>query len=553
MTSPVRLSSLHWSQLGVAMAMAMALALGWHCMAPVGTAAAAEPSAPPVPSLESFEPGVRQALTESLAEFRTAVAADPADTGAAWGELGMTYQAHHLQSLARQCYVEAVERQPQVFRWRYLLAYLYQETGEFDAALESYEIALQLDPAYLPALLRRAQVQLKQRRLEDAEAGFVAVLESRPGQPAALAGLAQVALERGEYPRAVVLFEQALAADPGADRLRYPLAMAYRQQGQVEQAQRNLAMKGDTDAAVADPILADMAGRSRSAQYYLERGYAASRAGRPQDAVTEFRRAVEYNPDDAAARVSLGQGLQQIGQSGAALAQFERALEIDPGFGPARYRRGAIREERGDEAGAIEDYQAALSVDPGDSLASLRLGHALMRAGRYREAEAVYAAAVPPPEQLAIFAYRSGLAALAAGDCATAWSEFERSLEAQAGSGEVMQALARSYAGCPGASAERLRLALEHANAIFQARPDYAHAETLAMALAANGRWQQAIQLQTRLVEASAAGEEQQRRWARQLLEAYREQQQAASAWPPGHQVFRPAAIGAGRDAPGDR
>jgi len=535
------------SQLGAA------LFLGWLCIAASAVASTADPSVPPAPSLEDFEPGVRQALAQALADFQTSIAKDPANTGAAWGELGMTYQAHHLQSLARQCYVEAAEYQPEVFRWRYLLGYLYQETGELDEALENYEIALRLDPAYLPGLLRKAQVQLKRRRLDAAQADFTAVLEARPGQPAALAGLGQVALERGEYPQAIRFFEQALTADPGADRLRYPLAMAYRQQGQVEQARRNLLLKGSTDPAVADPVLADMAGRSRSAQYYLERGYAASRAGRQGEAVMEFRRAVEYNPDDAAARVSLGQGLLQTGQSAAALAEFERALEIDPDFGPARYRRGAIREEGGDEAGAVDDYRAALSADPGYSLASLRLGNALMRMKRYEEALAVYAAAVPPPEQVAIFDYRAGLAALAMGNCARALSEFEHALEAQPGSGEVMQALARSYSSCSGATAERLRLALEYANTIFRARSDYAHAETLAMALAANGRWQQAVQLQSRLVEAASAGGEEQARQAQLLLEAYRQQQPAPGAWPVDHLVFRPAAVGAGRDAPGDR
>jgi tetratricopeptide (TPR) repeat protein len=506
---------------------------------------------PPAPALDDFEPGVRQALSEGLDRFRARAAADDAASlGVAWGELGMVYQAHHLQTLARQCYLQAVALQPQEFRWHYLLAYVYQETGAFEDALASYDRAVAIDPDYLPARLRRGQVYLDLRRLDAARADFEAVLAGRPDQPAALAGLGGIALDARDYPAAIRYFEQALAADPGADRLRHPLAMAYRQTGQVEQARRNLAGKGNTDPAIADPVLAEMSSLSRSAQYYLERGYAAARAGRDAESLEAFRRAVEYNPDDPAARVSLGQGLLQSGQTSAAREQFERALEIDPGYGPARYRRGTLREESGDDAGAIEDYQAALAADPGYLLAALRLGHGLMRLGRYGEAAEAYDSVVPPPDQVVIFSYRAGLAALAAGDCPRAMDQLERALAAQPGSGEVMQALARAYSSCPDVEPEQLALAADYAAIIYRARPDFDHAEALAMAAAANGRWQQALQIQSRLAEVAGEGDGPRARRARDLLEAYRQRRTAAEAWSPDHAVYRPAAAGAGREAP---
>lgn len=506
---------------------------------------------PPAPALDDFEPGVRQGLNEGLEAFRSRAAAGDADSlGRAWGELGMVYQAHHLQTLARQCYLQAVQHQPEAFRWHYLLAYLYQETGDYEAARLSYDRALDIDGDYLPARLRRGQVRLDLGRPEAARADFEAVLAARPNQPAALAGLGEIALNARDYAAAIRYLEGALAADPGADRLRHPLAMAYRQAGQIEQARRNLAEKGDTDPAIPDPVLAEMAALSRSAQYYLERGYAAARAGREAESLEEFRRAVAYNPDDVAARVSLGQGLLQNGQPDAARAQFERALEIDPAYGPARYRRGTLREESGDDAGAIEDYGAALDADPGYLLAALRLGHALMREGRYADAAAAYDRVTPPPDQAAIFAYRAGLAALAAGDCQRGLDRLEDALAAQPGSGEVMQALARGYASCPGVAEDRLGLAADYAATIYRARPDYDHAEALAMAAAANGRWQQAMTIQSRLVEVAGQGDGPRAGRARALLERYRQRRPATEPWPPEHPVYRPAAAGAGREAP---
>ena len=113
-----------------------------------------------------------------------------------------------------------------------------------------------------------------------------------------------------------------------------------------------------------------------------------------------------------------------------------------------------------------------------------------------------------------------------------------------------MQALARGYASCPGMEPERLELAAEYAATIYRARPDYDHAEALAMAAAANGRWQQALQIQNRLVQVAGEGDGPRARRARTLLEAYRQRRPATEAWPPEHRVYRPAAAGAGRETP---
>ncbi|UCC13660.1 MAG: tetratricopeptide repeat protein [Gammaproteobacteria bacterium] len=502
----------------------------------------------PSPDLSVFEPGVQLALEEGQEQFseQLASAEDDRARAGAWGRLGMLYQAHHLQGVARRCYLTATELDPDDFRWQYYLGYVLQEQGRYEDAENRYDSALKIDGADPLARLRRGQVRLAQQNLDGAEEDFEAVRVAQPANAAALAGLGQVALRAHRFEDGIRLLEAALRADPRADRLRYPLGMAYRQTGQKERARANLDAYGRTEPAVADPLLADMARLTRSSQLYLEQGYAASRAGRVDAAVEAFRKAVEFNPEDVAALVSLGQGLSLLGQDAAAMEQLERALALDPDHPVAHYRRGVLYESEGNDQAAASDYQAALRADPGYTQAWVRLADALMRLGRYPEAAAAYGRIEVPGEQRALFRYREGIAYLADGRCGEAITALESARVIKNDSGEVFQALARAWSSCPGISEEKRRESVELATALFRARPDEAHAETLAMASAGVGDWQRAVNIQTRLVEQFRLRSDPLLNWQIERLEAFREERPAGSAWPPGHPIYRPEPLGAG-------
>lgn len=524
-------------------------------LALVLTSALAQTSVPPEVDLSVLEPGVRATLSDarSLFDEHVATAADDEALAEAWGRLGMVYQAHHLQQAARNCYLHAVELAPGVFRWQYYLGYLHQELGEYDQALARYETALKIDPDYGPARLRTGRARLAERNLEGARTDFEAVLEREPNNAAALAGLGQTALSQRRFDQAIDYLKAALQADPAADRLYYPLAMAYRQTGKPDLARQSLEKRGDTEPVVSDPLLGEMARMTRSAQMYLEQGYAASRAGRMQESVEAFRKAVEFNPDDVTARVSLGQGLVLTGDYGAALEQFDRALALDPGHPVAHYRRGTLMEESGDDAAAAAEYAAALQADPGYSQAGLRLGDALMRLGRYEEAAHGYAAIELPGNQQALVRYRQGLAHLAGGDCERAVPVLESAFDLKGDSGEIYQALARVYAICVPTEDPRRSKALELARQLIRARPDEAHAETLAMASAGTGGFARAVEIQETVVASSRTRNDPLTAWRERQLDRYRTGRGADQPWPKEHPVYSPERLGAGPQAVADR
>jgi len=508
------------------------------------------------PDLANLEPGVREVLAQGLAEFRLIESSgkDPQTLGEAWGELGMLYQAHHLQGSAAASYEAAARLDPQDFRWRYLAGFLAQEAGQFEEALAAYRDALVIDPGYLAATLRQGQVLLKLQRPEEAKDKFLAVLAREPANAPALAGLGRLAMGEADYAGAIQYLEKALAVEPAATRLRYTLAIAYRQDGDLNKARDNLRLRGDAEPLMADPVIAAMAKKSRSAQIYLEQGYAAARAGRDREAVIQFRKAVEFNPNDISALVSLGQGLFSIGEEEEGMGYIDRALELDPDNAAAHYRRGTVLEGRGQDVAAAEDYRFVLDSDPDHLRARFRLADTLMRLGQFEQAAAQYDLIKPAPDQEGLVRYGQGLAELAAWDCTAAIGSFEKALALRPESGEIYQALSRSYATCPALDASRRTRAVELARQLIQARRSRDHAETLAMAAAANGQFEQAVQIERQLLgSAQGAKNKQAIEWHKHLLDLYSRGAPADRPWPLWHPIYKPGGGDAGPERPGSR
>jgi predicted Zn-dependent protease len=161
----------------------------------------------------------------------------------------------------------------------------------------------------------------------------------------------------------------------------------------------------------------------------------------------------------------------------------------------------------------------------------------LMRAARWPEAAAhlEQLVALQPGRQLP--RYRLAIARLAAGDCAAAAATIRQAWEMNRNEGSVLLALVRILAVCPARPADS-ELALAEARRLAAAVQSAAVREALAMALAANGEFVQAQEIQAALV---AAGNENRQRPERvDNLSRYRAGQPARRAWPAGAEVFHP-------------
>ncbi|HVT61050.1 MAG TPA: tetratricopeptide repeat protein [Thermoanaerobaculia bacterium] len=87
-------------------------------------------------------------------------------------------------------------------------------------------------------------------------------------------------------------------------------------------------------------------------------------SGKPADAETAYRRAVELDPNKVAALFNLGLLLQQQGKSGDAMELYQRVVKLEPKHAWAHFQIGTIHERRGQSSRAIRAYSQAFALDP---------------------------------------------------------------------------------------------------------------------------------------------------------------------------------------------
>lgn len=474
---------------------------------------AGEPALLPVPepSLEGLEPAVAEQLAqarEELASYASLAGVPPAGRAEAYGELGRLYHAYGLAAPAEAAYRNAHALAPEAFDYAYLLAYLLQNEGRYEEAVEAYERAraLQETPG---ALVHMAEALLELGRLDEAETLLRRVLSAAPQSPSARAVLGQIALSRGEHELAVGYLESALDAVPQATRLHYPLALAYRGMGQMEKAQEHLERRGEIGVRPPDPLIDELDELKTGERVHVLRGRTAFRFGDFEAAAREFRRAVEENPESVGPRVNLGSALGQLGDRIGAIHQFRQALEIEPENFAARYNLGVLLGLEGKPAEALPHLTRAVELQPGDGEAWRELAEALVLLGRAEDALAAYtrASGILPYDPDTRLGEVQLLVDL--GRYEQAGQRLEESHAVAPREPRIVNGYARFLAAAPDPTLRDAERALALATQLMEAQPTAEYAETLALALAEAGRCDEAAEWQERALQAfRQAGDE---------------------------------------------
>ncbi len=215
---------------------------------------------------------------------------------------------------------------------------------------------------------------------------------------------ARAALRSGEYDRALELYEDVLASDPGAARARVELVEALVATGRYEDAVAN-------GRAAPDPaVLGSATGRALLRLGRLDEAEAAFEAGaagggpwaltaeadlaellfdrgRINEAMERFDRFIDvYNAADgrlgAADLLAVGRAVRFLGREEPGLFQdalraFDEAAKADPTWAEPAVRLGALFLERYDSPGAKKELEPVLSANPWHPDALLVMARAL--------------------------------------------------------------------------------------------------------------------------------------------------------------------------------
>ena len=85
---------------------------------------------------------------------------------------------------------------------------------------------------------------------------------------------------------------------------------------------------------------------------------------RPGEALADYNRAIQINPNYDAAYIGRGDLYRKAGRASEAFNDFQKAIQLDTTDGRAYHRRGLIYQSQGQHAFAIEDFSTAISLSP---------------------------------------------------------------------------------------------------------------------------------------------------------------------------------------------
>ena len=466
---------------------------------------AAAPGLPPIPRppLDTLESAVATQLRVAQESFHALATRDSptSDLMEAYGVLGQLYHAYELFDSAEASYRSAAYLGPRDHRWRHLLGRLYEQQGRLEDAETELVVARAVQPDYSASAVRLGLVRVQLGKLAEARRAFTAALEIAT-DPAIDAGLGEAALAERRYADAISHLSSALERAPGATRLHYPLAMAYRGLGSLEEARAHLARRGESGVAPRDPLVEGLRRLLRGERVNMIQGQLAFAAGQFHAAAAAFAAAVAAAPDSVRAYVDLGAALAQSGEVEGGIEALRTAVSLDPANATGHFNLGVLLAGRGDAA-AITHFESTLALRPDDSEARRALVAALLASGRDGEAEAHLTRVVDGRglDEAALMQlvelqarqgrYREALERL---DRAyTRWPTYER----------LGRGLARLLAASPDATIRDGERALKIANVLYNARPVVSHGEVMALALAELGRCAEAVDWQRRLVAAA--------------------------------------------------
>lgn len=131
-----------------------------------------------------------------------------------------------------------------------------------------------------------------------------------------------------------------------------------------------------------------------TAEEALKRGLAAQVAGDVDEALEEYQKTLEADPDNKFAIYNVGLIRQNQGNVAEAERNYRRVLELDPNFAAAIFNLAILRNNAGATQEAIALYRRVIAINPKDANAHLNLGFALKAVGQIAAGDRELAEAV---------------------------------------------------------------------------------------------------------------------------------------------------------------
>ncbi len=249
----------------------------------------------------------------------------------------------------------------------YILATLLETTGPRDAEILHLRKAIELRPAFDHARRQLIVALARSGRRDEATLLCEQSIAALPNSAELHFYRSNLHLQSGDKVAAIASCQRALALNSQLLPARQSLSRLLLETDQFEQAEASYRSEIQLTPNQFSP-------------YHLL-GVTLSRRARPAEAIEQFKRAIELNPDSSSSYACLGGAYLQLddtSEKGLALAQasFEKAVALDPSDSECHYCLGLSYFRRAQLERARTSFQRAIEANPNNARA--RWAHVML-------------------------------------------------------------------------------------------------------------------------------------------------------------------------------
>ncbi len=218
-----------------------------------------------------------------------------------------------------------------------------QEAGELEKAERDYGAVLAQQPRNFAALHGLGRIHHGRGRLDTALVLFQEALKADPNRADGYASLGLVFYALKDFARALVSFEEGLRLAPDDVELRNRRGVALLELGRAQQALEDF-----------ERVLADAPGHFEA---LANRANTLFKLNRPAEAIGLYDRALEMQPGNPQLLTNRAIALRRLDCPHEALMSAARAIAAQPDFAPARFVEASVRLYLGDFGAGWRGYE----------------------------------------------------------------------------------------------------------------------------------------------------------------------------------------------------
>jgi tetratricopeptide (TPR) repeat protein len=223
----------------------------------------------------------------------------------------------------------------------------------------------------LRQLLNLGKGFFEKRQFPEAERYLAQVVERSQSFADVYNMLGTIYHDQGQFARAQRAFEAALRINPAYTEASLNLAVIYNDMGKYQDARRvydaALRRSSKTPGAL-DPFV-----KGKIANMYAEIGDVLVASAHFDDAIVEYRRALDLCPNFVDLRLKLAAALRDSGDRESAIRELQGCVRTHPSFVPARVALGVALYGAGKTKLAEKAWREVLDLSPGNRVAEMYL------------------------------------------------------------------------------------------------------------------------------------------------------------------------------------